>query len=123
VSSPEFVHVETGVRAPVCVDCGETFARTERELAARRDPALPLSARCPGCRERRRAELNARRLAEYETGPIGKAPWPAPGLESGRGRLHPATCAACGLAIRVPFRPRGDRPLFCRACFGTRHGQ
>jgi CxxC-x17-CxxC domain-containing protein len=123
VSLPEFVHVETGVRVPICVDCGETFERTPRELASRTDAALPLSARCPACRERRRAELNARRLADYDTGVVGRAPWPAPGPENGGGRLHSATCAACGLRIRLPFRPRGDRPLFCRSCLGARHGQ
>lgn len=123
MSSPEFVYVKSGVRTPICVDCGETFERSARELAGRPDPALPLSERCPACRERRRDERNASRLASYATGAIGSRTWPAPGPETGSGRLHNAICAACNRAIRLPFQPHGDRPVFCRACLNLRHGQ
>ncbi len=123
VSSPEFVHVQTGLRSPICVNCGETFERTPQELAGRKDPALPLSERCPACRERRRAERNASRLASYATSPVGAKPWASPGPEAGNGRLHNAVCAACNRAIRLPFQPHGDRPVFCRACLSHRHGQ
>jgi CxxC-x17-CxxC domain-containing protein len=27
-------------------------------------------------------------------------------------------CAKCGNACEVPFRPTGDRPVYCRDCFG-----
>lgn len=27
------------------------------------------------------------------------------------------TCAACGIATTVPFKPRGTRPVFCNVCF------
>lgn len=30
--------------------------------------------------------------------------------------LYPATCATCGLAIEVPFKPEASRPTFCRDC-------
>jgi len=123
VSSPESVDLLSGVRTPICVDCGETFARAPEEAAGRHDPALPLSARCPACRQHRRDALNASRLAAYATGVAGAAPWPAPGPESGNGRLHNARCAACSRSIRLPFRPSGDRPVFCRACLQMRHGQ
>ena len=26
-------------------------------------------------------------------------------------------CAECGQPTQVPFQPRGDRPVYCRACF------
>ncbi len=42
---------------------------------------------------------------------------------SGFGRpqteMHPATCANCGNATQVPFRPDGTRPIYCRDCFGN----
>lgn len=123
MSIPEFVEIASGVRTPICVDCGDTFVRDSAEIAARHDPALPLSARCPTCRERHRADRNASRLAAYATGPIGAAPWPAPGPEGGSGRLHHAVCAVCGRAIRLPFRPSGDHPVYCRACLSQHHGQ
>lgn len=28
-------------------------------------------------------------------------------------------CAQCGLEARVPFKPRGDRPVYCSKCFET----
>jgi CxxC-x17-CxxC domain-containing protein len=28
-----------------------------------------------------------------------------------------ATCAACGKQTDLPFKPRGDRPVYCRDCF------
>ncbi len=29
-----------------------------------------------------------------------------------------ATCASCGDACEVPFKPNGRKPIYCRACFG-----
>jgi CxxC-x17-CxxC domain-containing protein len=31
--------------------------------------------------------------------------------------MHPAVCAQCGNDTMVPFRPRGDRPVYCSDCF------
>lgn len=31
--------------------------------------------------------------------------------------LHPATCDSCGMACEVPFRPTGEKPVYCRDCF------
>jgi CxxC-x17-CxxC domain-containing protein len=31
--------------------------------------------------------------------------------------MHDAVCAGCNAATTVPFKPRGDRPIFCRDCF------
>ena len=28
-----------------------------------------------------------------------------------------AVCGACGKACKVPFQPKGDRPVYCRDCF------
>lgn len=32
--------------------------------------------------------------------------------------LFTATCSACKKSCEVPFRPSGDKPVFCSACFG-----
>lgn len=37
--------------------------------------------------------------------------------------MHDATCAKCGKACQVPFRPTGDKPVFCSACFETNGGE
>lgn len=31
--------------------------------------------------------------------------------------LYNATCAMCDLEIQVPFKPDGERPVFCKECF------
>jgi CxxC-x17-CxxC domain-containing protein len=31
--------------------------------------------------------------------------------------MHAVTCSACGKETEVPFRPSGDRPVYCRECF------
>lgn len=33
--------------------------------------------------------------------------------------LFDAICAKCGNACQVPFRPNGQKPVYCRACFGN----
>jgi len=32
--------------------------------------------------------------------------------------MHQATCSECGASCELPFRPTGDRPVFCSDCFG-----
>ena len=32
-------------------------------------------------------------------------------------QMHPAVCSTCGNACEVPFRPTGDKPVFCNNCF------
>ena len=36
----------------------------------------------------------------------------------GRSAMHRAICDACGQACEVPFRPTGDKPVYCSNCFG-----
>ncbi len=31
--------------------------------------------------------------------------------------MHKTTCSQCGSACEVPFRPSGERPVFCNNCF------
>jgi CxxC-x17-CxxC domain-containing protein len=35
----------------------------------------------------------------------------------GRPEMHKATCHECGSPCEVPFRPTGERPVFCSNCF------
>src|SRR3989344_7102536 len=44
------------------------------------------------------------------------------GGDSGRfnrrsSEMHDATCSKCGKPCQVPFRPTGDKPVFCNDCF------
>ena len=84
----------------VCVDCGSEFVFTagEQEFFNSRgyvnDPK-----RCTTCRSSRRA-----------TQRVG-------GFGGANREMHPIVCAECGNDAMVPFRPRGDRPVYCSDCF------
>lgn len=38
-----------------------------------------------------------------------------------RPQMHEAVCSDCGKRCEVPFRPTGDKPVYCSQCF-TSHG-
>ena len=44
------------------------------------------------------------------------------GRDSSRSSMHQAICSDCGKVCEVPFRPTGDRPVFCSVCF-EKHGK
>jgi CxxC-x17-CxxC domain-containing protein len=31
--------------------------------------------------------------------------------------MYSAVCSNCGKEARVPFQPRGDKPVYCSDCF------
>ena len=43
---------------------------------------------------------------------------PGGGFNRPQSQMYPATCAQCGNACEVPFRPDGQRPVYCRDCLG-----
>ncbi len=44
------------------------------------------------------------------------------GRDSGRREMHKAVCDECGKDCQVPFRPSGDKPIFCSDCFERKDG-
>jgi|GEM_PF-3227759 len=34
-----------------------------------------------------------------------------------RREMHDTECSACGAKCKVPFKPSGDRPVYCRECY------
>ncbi len=34
--------------------------------------------------------------------------------------MHQAVCASCGKTCEIPFKPTGDKPVYCRDCFAGR---
>lgn len=43
--------------------------------------------------------------------------------DSRRSEMFPAVCSECGRDCMVPFRPTGNKPVFCSDCFEDRGGQ
>ncbi|MCX6792817.1 MAG: hypothetical protein NTY12_02230 [Candidatus Falkowbacteria bacterium] len=44
------------------------------------------------------------------------------GDRSERPAMHQAICAECGKECSVPFKPTGNKPVFCSNCFGKKEG-
>ncbi|MBE0481021.1 MAG: zinc-ribbon domain containing protein [Dehalococcoidia bacterium] len=79
-----------------CRDCGTefTFTAGEQEFFRSRG-LLNEPGRCPACRSARRRGGAPRPEREY----------------------HDIVCDGCGKEAKVPFQPRGDRPVYCNECF------
>jgi CxxC-x17-CxxC domain-containing protein len=120
---PELIDTRTGRSQPICVDCGDPFERTDAETVARRGSGMPVSPRCPACRVTRREVHNARIIDVLRHGNLSERQIVAPGTPEGGERLYPAVCAGCQRPIRLSFKPRLDRPVFCRFCRDARSGR
>ncbi len=96
-----------------CRDCGQSFLFTtgEQEFFASKGFTNE-PTRCPDCRAQRRSQQGG-----YSSG----------GYSSGGGygerEMFSATCSQCGKEARVPFQPRGDRPVYCSDCFALQRGE
>lgn len=44
------------------------------------------------------------------------------GRSGGDRQMHTATCSDCGNECQVPFRPTGEKPVFCSSCFEKHDG-
>ncbi len=44
------------------------------------------------------------------------------GGDSGRPILHDAVCDKCGKDCKVPFKPSGEKPVYCSDCFEKKGG-
>ncbi len=85
-----------------CKDCGNTFAFTAGEQEFYQQRGLTNQpGRCGDCRSARRASGGG-------------------GGYGGTREFFTATCSACGQEARVPYQPRGDKPVYCSSCFETR---
>jgi CxxC-x17-CxxC domain-containing protein len=88
-----------------CKDCGQEFIWTSGEQEFYQTRGLVNEpGRCPTCRAARRASGGAG--TSYGSRGMG-----------GPREFYSATCSNCGNEARVPFQPRGDKPVYCSSCF------
>ena len=82
-----------------CKECGNEFifSAGEQEFYAQRG-FVNEPQRCKACSDARK---NANGTAR---------------------EMFTAVCAECGKEARVPFKPSGDRPVYCSECFAKRNG-
>lgn len=84
-----------------CKDCGTEFVFSGREQEFFAEKGFSNQPqRCRDCRQ-------ARRTQGGDRGPLRAQNRPS----------YDAVCAECGVETTVPFRPRGDRPVYCRTCY------
>ncbi len=99
----------------VCEDCGSEFmhsAEDQERYAERGFTNEP--KRCRSCREKRKAR-------QQEGGGQRGGGRGGGGYDRRPERVsYDAVCAACGVATTVPFKPAGDRPVYCRDCYRQR---
>jgi CxxC-x17-CxxC domain-containing protein len=99
----------------VCCDCNTPFVFTaaEQEFYAEKQFSAP--KRCRACRQ-----------AKKDKGQGGAGGGSRPqrpgggggGRSSGGSReMFDVVCTSCGAETQVPFKPSGDRPVYCRDCF------
>ena len=101
-----------------CRDCSNAFLFTGGEQEFYASKGLQNEpVRCPPCRSARKSS----RLTEPEDGYVKYGVFASFGGRTPR-QMHPATCADCGIMTEVPFQPRGDRPVYCSACYSKIKG-
>ena len=84
-----------------CKDCGVNFTFTVREQQFYAEKGFENEPqRCRDCR-------NARKAQRAQGG----------SMSGGPREMFEAVCASCGINTTVPFKPRGDRPVYCRTCY------
>ena len=94
-----------------CRDCGTqfTFTEGEQEFYASRGLTNEPS-RCPDCRA-------ANKRARGGSGGYSSGGYSSGGGYGGQREMFDVTCDSCGRPAKVPFQPRGDRPVYCSDCF------
>jgi len=61
-------------------------------------------------------EPKAEKPVSSPAAPAGDTATPAGTDQLGR-QLYNVKCAKCGKETQVPFKPSGDRPVYCRDCY------
>lgn len=84
-----------------CKDCAAQFVFSAREQQFFAEKGfVNQPQRCRECRQARRSQNGD-----------GASVSQRPSFET--------VCAECGVTTTVPFRPRGDRPVYCRTCYAA----
>jgi CxxC-x17-CxxC domain-containing protein len=88
-----------------CADCGQEFLFSGDDQEFYQSRGFTEPKRCRSCRAMRRTEREG-----GDTGGFNRAP-------RAEREMFDVICSSCGQSTKVPFQPRGDRPVYCRDCF------
>ncbi len=97
-----------------CADCGQEFVFSASEQQFYADRQFSEPRRCPSCRASRKASRGeSSRGGGYSGGGHSG------GYDRAPREMFTVTCSSCGREAQVPFRPSGDKPVYCSDCFQT----
>lgn len=94
-----FTHMQFDDKSLTCRDCNKSFVFSggEQEFFSAKG-LVNEPKRCPNCRLMMRVQRNGEDM----------------------NRVAEVSCAECGVPTRVPFQPKGYRPVYCAYCFQTK---
>ena len=96
-------------RSLTCVDCGQSFIFSADDQTYHAEKGYTNEPkRCSSCRQGRRDSRPNDSFDGYNRGPR---------------EMHSVVCAECGKDATVPFKPRGDRPVYCSDCYSRQGGR
>jgi CxxC-x17-CxxC domain-containing protein len=103
-----------------CRDCGQAFVFTSGEQEFHASKGFQSEpSRCKDCRSARKADRDGG--GGYSSGGgYGGGGGSGGGYGRQEREMFSATCSTCGQEARVPFQPRGDKPVYCSNCFKPR---
>lgn len=92
-----------------CVECSTDFEFSAGEQAKFKELGFTNEPkRCKPCREAKKARAGGGGGGGQRGG--------------GSREMHAVVCADCGQNAQVPFKPSGDRPVYCSDCFAKHRG-
>jgi CxxC-x17-CxxC domain-containing protein len=100
-----------------CQDCNNVFAFTAKEAQFYEEKQFAPPKRCRDCRDIRKQNKAGRDGGGQGNGGGQNRGGNSRGNDRGTRELFDAVCSDCGKDTQVPFKPSGDRPVYCRDCF------
>ncbi len=93
-----------------CKECNTpfVFSASEQDFYAEKGFTNE-PGRCPDCRAARKQNNGGFNRRNNNSRPPRE--------------MHAVTCSECGKQTEVPFRPSGDRPVYCRDCFSQNNSR
>ncbi|MBP2636665.1 MAG: CxxC-x17-CxxC domain protein [Firmicutes bacterium] len=93
-----------------CKECNTpfVFSASEQDFYAEKGFTNE-PGRCPECRSARKQQGGGFNRRDNNNRPPRE--------------MHAVTCSECGKETEVPFRPSGDRPVYCRDCFSQNNSR
>ncbi len=93
----------------VCSDCGQ-------DCEVPFEPTEGKPVRCPDCfKKSRNNRFGGNRFGSNNR--FAKNRFGRSNFNNKPREMFKAKCASCGIDCEVPFKPTGDKPIYCRDCY------